>query len=332
MAERTLTYLKALTEAQREEMRRDERVFLIGNDVRSGLFGTTKGFVEEFGEERVRDTPLAELGFVGTSVGAAMTGMRPIVDFTIASFVYVAMDQMISQAAKSRYMFGGQVSVPIVFRAALFYGGANAAQHSDRPYPIFMSVPGIKVIVPATPYDAKGMLKAAIRDDDPVFCFEDSTVWFSKGDVPEEDYIVPIGKAAIKREGPDATVITVAGSLIPALAAAERLASEDGISVTVVDVRTLVPLDWETVLGAAAATGRVVVVDPAHRTCSAASEISATITEEIFDSLKAPVIRVTTPDTHIPFSQPLEKTIYPNADRIVAAVQLVCRERTGVKR
>jgi pyruvate dehydrogenase E1 component beta subunit len=331
MAERILTYLKALTEAQREEMRRDESVFLMGNDVRSGLFGTTKGFVEEFGEERVRDTPLAELGFVGTAVGAAMTGMRPIVDFTIASFVYVAMDQMISQAAKSRYMFGGQVKVPIVFRAALFYGGANAAQHSDRPYPIFMSVPGIKVIAPATPYDAKGLLKAAIRDDDPVFCFEDSTIWFSKGDVPEDDYVVPIGKAAVKRQGKDATIITVAGSLVPALAAADRLAAQDGISVTVVDVRTLVPLDWETILQAAAATGRVVVVDPAHRTCSAASEISATITEEVFESLKAPIVRVTTPDTHIPFSQPLEKTIYPNADRIVDAVKRVCGARAGVK-
>jgi pyruvate dehydrogenase E1 component beta subunit len=331
MAERILTYLKALTEAQREEMRRDESVFLMGNDVRSGLFGTTKGFVEEFGEERVRDTPLAELGFVGTAVGAAMTGMRPIVDFTIASFVYVAMDQMISQAAKSRYMFGGQVKVPIVFRAALFYGGANAAQHSDRPYPIFMSVPGIKVIAPATPYDAKGLLKAAIRDDDPVFCFEDSTIWFSKGDVPEDDYVVPIGKAAVKRQGKDATIITVAGSLVPALAAADRLAAQDGISVTVVDVRSLVPLDWETILQAAAGTGRVVVVDPAHRTCSAASEISATITEEVFESLKAPIVRVTTPDTHIPFSQPLEKTIYPNADRIVDAVKRVCGARAGLK-
>jgi len=194
-----------------------------------------------------------------------------------------------------------------------------------------MSVPGIKVIVPATSYDAKGLLKAAIRDDDPVFCFEDSTVWFSKGDVPEEDYVVPIGKADVKREGSDVTVITVAGSLVHALAAAERLASEDGISVKVVDVRTLVPLDWETVLGAAAATGRVVVVDPAHRTCSAASEISATITEEVFDSLKAPVVRVTTPDTHIPFSQPLEKAIYPNPDRIVEAVKRVSGERAGVR-
>lgn len=330
MAERITTYLKALSEAQREEMQRDERVFLLGNDVRSGLFGTTKGFVAEFGEDRVRDTPLAELGFVGAAVGAAMTGLRPIVDFTIASFVYVAMDQMISQAAKSRYMFGGQVSIPIVYRAALFYGGANAAQHSDRPYPMFMSVPGTKVIVPATPYDAKGLLKAAIRDDDPVFCFEDSTLWFSKGDVTEEDYLVPIGKAAVRRPGKDATVITVAGALLHAQAAAERLAKEDGIEITIVDVRSLVPLDWETILGAAAATGRVIVVDPAHRTCSAASEIGATIAEQIFDSLKAPVLRVTTPDTHIPFSQPLEKAIYPNTDRIIEAVKRVCGERTKV--
>jgi pyruvate dehydrogenase E1 component beta subunit len=329
MVERNVTYLKALSEAQSEEMRRDERVFLLGNDVRSGLFGTTKGFVEEFGTERVRDTPLAELGFVGTAIGAAMTGLRPIVDFTIASFVYVAMDQMISQAAKSRYMFGGQVSIPIVFRAALLYGGANAAQHSDRPYPIFMSVPGIKVIVPATPYDAKGLLKAAIRDDDPVFCFEDSSVWLTKGNVPDEDYVVPLGKAAVKREGSDATVITVAGSLLHALAAAEQLSLENGISVKVVDVRTLVPLDWETILEAAAATGRVVVVDPAHRTCSAASEISATIVEEVFESLRAPVVRVTTPDIHVPFSPALEKTIYPRPDRIVQAVKRVSGQEMG---
>lgn len=319
---RQLTYLKAIAEAQVEEMRRDERVFIMGEDVRSGVFGTTGALLEEFGPERVRNTPISESAFVGAAIGAAMTGMRPIVDFTIASFVYVAMDQLVSHAAKNRYMFGGQTSVPAVFRATMFYGGSNAAQHSDRPYPIFMSVPGFKVITPATAYDAKGLLKSAIRDDDAVMCFEDTTLWFRRDDVPEEEYLVPLGVADVKRQGTDVTLVAVSGSLVPALAAAEELAAE-GISVQVIDPRTLVPLDTETILGAAARTGRLVIADPAHRSCSAASEIAAIAAEEIFDSLKAPIVRVTTPQTHVPFSPAIEKQVYPTRERISEAVRRV---------
>ena len=245
---RTLSYLRAIGEAQREELLRDERVFIMGEDVRSGLFGTTGGLLKEFGPDRVRDVPLSELAFVGAAVGAAMTGMRPIVDFTIASFVYVAMDQLISQAAKSRYMFGGQATIPVVFRAGMFYGAGNAAQHSDRPYPMFMSMPGIKVIAPATARDAKGLLKSAIRDDNPVMFFEDSTLWHGKADVPEDpDFLVPIGVADIKRAGTDITIIAIAGALPHAMAAAEEL-EQEGISVEVVDPRTLAPLDRATIL------------------------------------------------------------------------------------
>lgn len=321
---RMLSYLKALTEAQREELQRDERVFIMGEDVEIGLFGTTKGLVNEFGRERIRNTPISEEAFVGAAIGAAMTGLRPIVDFTIASFVYVAMDQLISQAAKSRYMFGGQATIPVVFRAGMFYGAGNAAQHSDRPYPMFMSVPGLKVITPATPSDAKGLLKSAIRDDNPVMFFEDSTLWHMKGDVPEDpEFLVPIGVADVKRVGSDITLIAISGALPHAMAAAEEL-QQEGISAEVVDPRTLAPLDRATILASVEKTGRAVVVDPAHRTCSAASEIAATIAEESFGSLKAPVLRVTTPDTHIPFSPPLEKAMYPNKTKIADAARRIC--------
>ncbi len=292
----------------------------MGEDVRSGVFGATGDLVDEFGPDRVLDTPLSEAGFVGAAVGAAMTGLRPIVDMSVASFMYVAMDQFISQAAKNRYMFGGQANIPVVFRAGMFYGASSAAHHSDRPYSMFMNVPGLKVIAPTTPYDVKGMLKAAIREDDPVLCFEDGTLWSRKGPVPEEEYLVELGRADVKRQGSDVTVVAVAGAVVHALAAAERLAA-DGISVEVIDPRSLVPLDAETLLGSVRRTGRLVVVDPAHRTCSAASEIAAIVAEEGFWDLRAPIVRVTTPDTQIPFSPALERGLYPTSDRIVEAVR-----------
>lgn len=314
-----LTYLEAIYEAQREEMQRDSRVFIMGEDIEASVFGTTTGFIEEFGRERVRNTPLSENGFVGAAAGAAMVGMRPIVDFTIASFMYVAMDQLVSITAKATYMYGGQTRVPVLLRAAMFYGGANAAQHSDRPHPMFMNVPGLKIIAPTTPYDVKGLLKAAIRDDDPVISFEDGTLWFAKGPVPEEEYLIPLGQADVKREGQDVTIVAIAGAMPHALTAAEKLAAEN-ISVEVIDPRTLVPLDRETILTSIEKTGRLVVVDPAHKTCSAASEIAAMVAEEGFWNLKGPIVRVATPDIQIPFSPPLEQTLYPNPEKIVAAV------------
>ncbi|MCH9693281.1 MAG: alpha-ketoacid dehydrogenase subunit beta [Gammaproteobacteria bacterium] len=318
-----VSFLEAIRQAQFEELSRDENVFLMGEDVRCNVFGTTTGFVEAFGKARVRDTPISEAGFVGAAAGASMVGMRPIVDLTIATFAYPAMDQICSIVAKSRYLYGGQARLPLVLRMCMFYGNSNAAQHSDRPYPMFMGMPGLKIIVPSNPADMKGLLKSAIRDDNPVMSFEDGTLWSSKSTVPDDDdFLVPIGVADVKREGTDVSVIAVGGSVQYALAAAETLAGE-GVSVEVVDPRTLVPLDTKTILNSVRKTGRAITVDPAHQSCSAASEISATIVERAFSHLKAPVLRVTTPDTHLPFSPPIEKPLYPSPERIIAAVRKV---------
>lgn len=319
---RKLTFLQAIGEAQREEMRRDPRVFIMGEDVVYNVFGTTAGFPDEFGLERIRDTPISEAGFVGAAAGAAMVGMRPIVDLTIATFAYPAMDQIVSIIAKSTYLYGGQAKVPLVIRMCMFYGNSNAAQHSDRPYPMFMGIPGLKIICPSTPYDMMGLLKTAIRDDDPVLSFEDGTLWTSSSEVPDDELLVPFGKADIKHPGSDVTVVAIAGAVRHALAAAQELQKE-GISVEVVDPRTLVPLDRATILESVHRTGRLVVADIAHRTCGAASEISAIVAEDGFWDLKAPIVRVTTPDTHIPFSPPLEQPLYPNKERIARAVRHV---------
>lgn len=321
-----LTFLQALHAAQLEEMMADERVFLMGEDVVANIFGTTTGFVERFGTERVRDTPISENGFVGAAAGAAMVGMRPIADLAISSFIYPAMDQIISIIAKSRYIYGGQASLPLVVRSAMFYGNSNAAQHSDRPYSMLMNVPGLKIIVPSGPRDAKGLLKAAIRDDDPVFCFEDGMLWSGKEEVPDDpDFIIPLGQAEVKREGCDLSIFAIGGVVPQALAAAKILA-EEGISAEIVDPRTLCPLDREAILRSVRKTGRAIVADPAHQTCSAASEISATIVEQAFPALRAPVLRVTTPDTHIPFSPSIEKPLYPSRDRIVSAARSFMRD------
>jgi pyruvate/2-oxoglutarate/acetoin dehydrogenase E1 component len=319
------TYLEAIHQAQHEEMTRDDRVFLMGEDIVCNVFGTTTGFVDSFGLERVRDTPISENGFVGAGAGAAMVGMRPIVDVTLSSFLYPAMDQIISIVAKSRYIYGGQASLPLVIRSCLFYGNSNAAQHSDRPYSMFMNVPGLKIITPSSAYDAKGMLKAAIRDDDPVMVFEDGTCWSSKDEVPDDpDFLIPLGKGDIKREGSDITVVAIAGAVPIALKAAAQLASE-GISLEVVDPRSLVPLDRNLILKSVRKTGRAMTVDPAHQTCSAGSEIAAMIGEHAFDALRGPVIRIATADTHLPFSPTIEKALYPTVERIVAAARRLVR-------
>lgn len=317
---RDLNYLAAIREAMLEEMRRDPTVFLMGEDVTHNVFGATGGFVDEFGPERVRDTPISEAGFTGAAAGAALAGMRPIVDYTIASFMYVAMDQLVSIVAKATYMYGDQAKMPVVFRAGMFFGGGNAAQHSDRPYPMFMSIPGFKIILPSTPYDVKGLLKTAIRSDDPVICFEDGMLWGTSGPVPEEEYLIPFGQADVKRAGTDVTVVALASRVLEAMKAAEALSSE-GISLEVIDPRTLVPLDRDTILDSVAKTGRLIVVDEAHRTCSAASEIAAIVAEDGFSTLKAPIVRLTTPDVHIPFSPPLERVMYPDATEIEATVR-----------
>jgi pyruvate/2-oxoglutarate/acetoin dehydrogenase E1 component len=317
------SFLEAIRDAQFEEMKRDPSVFMMGEDLTTNLFGATTGFVEAFGAERVRNTPISEAGFIGAAAGAAMVGMRPIVDVTIASFIYPAMDQLISIIAKSRYLYGGQARLPLVLRLCMFYGNSTAAQHSDRPYPMLMAVPGLKIILPSNARDMKGLLKSAVRDDDPVLCFEDSNLWSSKMEVPEgEDVLVPLGQAEVKREGTDVTVVALGGAVPLALAAATTLAQE-GVSVEVIDPRTLVPLDGATILRSVRKTGRLVAVDPAHRTCSAASEIAAIVAEQAFDALRAPVLRVTTPDTHIPFSPPLEARLFPTRESISAAIRNV---------
>lgn len=315
-----MTYIQAIVEAQREEMLRDERVILIGEDI--AVYGGAPLF-DTFDETRLRNVPISENSFTGMGVGAALTGLRPIVDLTIASFVYLASDQIINQASKLRYMTGGQVQVPIVFRTTTYYNVGNAAQHADRPYPFFMNVPGLKVIAPATPSDMKGLLKSAIRDDDPVLVFEDVNLWGRKELVSNDpDHLVPIGSADVKREGSDVTIIAIAGCLPKALAAAEALAME-GISAEVIDPRTLVPFDVETVLQSVAKTHRLVIVDNSHRTGSVASEIAAVVAEDGFESLRKPIQRVTTPSVHIPFSPVLEKPLYPSEDGITAAVKRI---------
>jgi pyruvate dehydrogenase E1 component beta subunit len=319
-AVRDLTYLNAIVEAQREEMLRDERVILIGENI--DIYGGSALF-DTFDEKRLRNVPISENGFTGMGIGAALTGLRPIVDLTIASFVYLAADQIINQAAKLRYMTGGQLSVPIVFRACTYFNICNAAQHSDRPYPFFMNVPGLKIVAPATPTDMKGLLKAAVRDDDPVLVFEDMNLWTRKEPVSTDvDFLVPIGKADVKRAGSDVTIVSIAGCLPKAMAAAATLQRES-ISAEVIDLRTLLPIDTATLVTSLRKTGHVVIVDNSHRTGSVASEISAVMSEEGFESLRAPIRRVTTPAVQIPYSAALEKALYPSEERIVAAVKSI---------
>jgi len=313
-----MSYLEAIVQAQIEEMERDERVIMMGEDL--AVYGDGK-VVTRFGAGRVWSTPISETSFTGVGIGAAITGLRPIIALSIASFMYLAADPIINQAAKLRYMTGGQVRVPIVFRCSLYYGRNIAAQHSDRPYALFMNIPGLKIVGPGGAADIKGLLKTAVRDDDPVMIFEDARLWPVKEEVPTDpERLVPIGKADIKRAGKDVTVIAIAGAMRPALEAADALAAE-GISVELIDPRTLKPLDMETMLGSVARTGRLVLVENAHRMVNASAEIAASVCEEILDSLKKPIVRLCAPDVHVPFSPALEAGLYPRKEDIVAAVK-----------
>ncbi len=317
---RDITFTQALNEAMREEMRRDERVFIMGEDIQKGVYGASGGLADEFGFERVRNTPLSENAFCGAAVGAAAVGMRPIVESAFC-FMWVAMDSLISQAAKMRYMFGGQVDLPIVYRASLYYGGSMAAHHTDRSHPIFMNIPGFKVVFASNAYDGKGLLKTAIREDDPVLFCEDRTILGSRAFVPEDEYTIPFGVADIKREGTDVTIVAIGGMVPLALQAAETLAQE-GVSAEVLDPRTLVPMDKQAILDSVAKTGRLVTVDMAHKTCSAASEIAAIVAMEGFWSLQAPIQRLGTVNVHIPYSPALEPLCYPTAESIAQAARV----------
>jgi pyruvate dehydrogenase E1 component beta subunit len=318
------TFSQAITDAQAEEMRRDPTVFVMGEDVRWDIYGKTTGLLAEFGPERVRDTPISEEVIVGAAIGAAMTGMRPIVDVTIGTFLYLAVDQLVSQASKLRYMFGGQTKVPLLVRAGLNYGGGNAAQHSDRNYPLFMQVPGLCVAVPASPRDAKGLMKTAIRSDDVVVFFEETNI-SGREEIPDDE-LIPFGKASVLRQGSDLTIVAIGGSVPLSNKAADRLETM-GISVELIDPRTLVPLDEEAILASVNKTGRLILVEPANRTCGATAEIAAIVAERAFNALRAPIGRVTTPQTHVPYSPSLERLLYPNVDRIVAAAQTAAEWR-----
>jgi pyruvate dehydrogenase E1 component beta subunit len=304
-------------------MLRDERVFLIGEDIGKywgGAFKVTKGLAEEFGEERVRDTPISESAIVGVAIGAAITGMRPVAEIMFGDLTALAMDQIANQAAKLRYMFGGQISVPLVIRTP-FGGGVNiAAHHSQSLEAWFMHVPGLYVAIPSTPYDAKGLLKTAIRGENPVVFCEHKLLYPVEGEVPEEEYTVPFGVATIKREGKDVTMVATLYMVYKALLAAETLEKE-GISVEVVDPRTLVPLDKEALIDSVKKTGRLVVVSEDCKTAGVTAEISAIIAEEAIDYLDAPIKRVAAADTPIPFSPPLEKFVLPDENQIIKAVK-----------
>ena len=312
-----ITFTDALNQAIKEEMRDDDSVFIMGESIRGGIYGVTGGLSQEFGD-RVVDTPLSENGFMGAAVGAAAVGMRPIVQ-SLSSFMWVAMDQIISQAAKMRFMFGGQVSLPVVYRCGMNYGNNIAAHHTDRPYPMYMNMPGLKIVIPTTPADAKGLLKTAIRDNDPVMFFEDNNLAGVRGEVPDGDHTIPFGVADVKREGSDVTVVALAGMLRRAMSVAEAL-DDEGVSVEVIDPRTVVPLDKATILKSVEKTGRLVVVDPAHKSCSVASEISAMVSQDGFWSLQAPIQRVASLDCHFPFSPALEKLVFPNEEKITDAI------------
>jgi pyruvate dehydrogenase E1 component beta subunit len=313
------TYLAAILETLADEMTLDERVIVMGEDLRSGIYG--QGAFTRFGPDRVMDTPISEAGFVGAAIGAALTGLRPVVDLNVSSFLFCAMDQIVSQAAKSRYMYGGQATIPLVIRASLYYGGSVAAHHSDRPYALFMHSPGLKIVVPSSASDAAGLMRAAIRDDNPVLFFDDNGLWGTKEALTSRPEDVSIGRARVRRPGRDVTVVAISGAVQLTAAAAGRLAAD--IDVEIIDPRSLVPLDLDTILDSVRKTGRLVIVDPAPRTCGAASEISASVTEVLLRELKSPVRRVTSLDVPVPFSPVLERTVHPSAERIEAAIREV---------
>lgn len=316
-----LTYLEAIAAAIRDEMYRNARVIIMGQDVEFQSLDEQSR--REFAPGRIRNTPISECGFIGAGIGAALTGMRPVIQLGCSTFLYSAMDQVVNQAAKNRYMFGGQASVPLFIRAPVLYSIGAAAHHSDRPWGLFAQAPGLKIIVPTTPYDAKGLVASGLRDGNPIICFEDIRVFGLSEEVPDEDYTVPIGVADVKREGSDITIVAVAASVLHSLEAAQSLAAE-GISAEVIDVRTVVPLDRQTIVESVAKTGRLLVVDPAPRMCSVAAEIAATVAEAAFDCLKSPIVRLTAPDVPVPFSPDLERLMYPTAEGVTDAARRQC--------
>lgn len=320
-----LSYREALNQAMREEMRRDPRVFLMGEEVAyyQGAFKVSKGFIEEFGPRRVIDTPITEAGFTGLAIGAAMAGLRPIVELMTMNFGILALDQIVNNAAKIRYMSGGQLSVPMVIRGPGSAAHQLAAQHSQSLEAWFCHVPGIKVIAPATPRDAKGLLKSAIRDPNPVIFIEAQLLYGTKGEVPEGEYTVPIGVSEVKRVGQDVTVVAYSKMLLLALEAAEHL-SREGIDIEVIDPRTLKPLDLEPIIASVRKTGRLVIVEEGWRFCGLGAQIADSVYAATFDYLDASIVRVTGEDVPMPYSRPLEDAAIPDVSRVIQAVKSLC--------
>jgi pyruvate dehydrogenase E1 component beta subunit len=330
---RKLSMSEAINEAMKLAMRKDENVILLGEDVAGGaeidhlqddeawggVLGVTKGLVQEFGRERILDTPISEAAYIGAAMGAAATGLRPVAELMFNDFIGCCLDQVLNQGAKFRYMFGGKAEVPVTIRTTHGAGFRAAAQHSQSLYALFTSIPGIKVVVPSNPYDAKGLLLAAIEDNDPVIFFEDKTLYNMKGEVPEGYYTIPLGKADVKREGTDLTIVAIGKQVNTALTAADQL-SHKGIDVEVVDPRSLSPFDEETILSSVEKTNRLIVIDEANPRCSIATDIAALVADKGFDILDAPIKRITAPHTPVPFSPPLEDIYLPTPQKVIEVV------------
>ena len=322
MTDRIIEYRQALNEALLEEMAHDDTVFIMGEDVGryGGVLQISRGVHEKFGEKRALDTPISELGFTSMGVGAAMAGLRPVVELMYIDFSTLAIDPIVNQAAKARYMFGGKARVPIVIRTQGGAGRGNAAQHSQSLEAWYAHIPGLIVIQPSTPYDAKGLLKSAIRSDNPVVFIENKLLYNTKGPVPQDEYLVSIGKADIKRTGSDLTIVATSRMVLLALNAAEQLA-KDGIQAEVIDPRTLKPLDMDTIAASVRKTHRLLVVNEGVRTCGYAAEVMARAYEEVFDYLDAPIVRITTEDVVLPYSSVLEMAAIPSEEKIIQAAR-----------
>jgi len=321
---REITYAEALNEALREEMRRDPRVILLGEEIGvfQGVYKVTRGLLQEFGPERVRDTPISEAAITGSAVGLALAGMKPVAEIMYMDFLPICMDQLATQAAKMRFMSGGQLKVPMVLRTQYSLGRQHGSQHSQFIPSWFFQVPGLKVVLPSDPHDAKGLLKSAIRDENPVLFVESGLLYRTKGPVPEEEYTIPLGKAEVKRKGDHVTIVAVSRMVSEALSAAKKL-EDRGTSAEVIDIRTMQPLDLETIVESVKRTSKLIVAADDVKTGGIGAEISASVVEAAFDYLDAPIIRVACPDTPIPFSPPLEQMYMPNAERIVEAVDSI---------
>lgn len=319
-----MTFAQALNDAHKVEMERDPNIYVAGEDVGiyGGIFGVTAGLLDQFGEKRVKDTPITESAIIGTAVGAATVGLRPVIELMFVDFIGVALDQLYNQAGKMKYMFGGKAKIPMVMRTACGAGIGAAAQHSQCLEALFMHLPGLKVVMPSTPYDAKGLLIEAIRDDNPVVFLEHKMLYAMEGEVPEGDYTIAFGQADIKREGKDVTVVATANMVHTALGAAEKLAA-DGISLEVVDPRTLYPLDMETIITSVKKTHRLVILHEEVKFAGSGAEIAAQVAEDAFDYLDAPILRVAAPFCPVPFSAPLEKAFIPSEQQLIDAVKKV---------